>query len=534
MCAAVSEEAASDILMGAQPRIRCWARARSSSSELVDTATARRQQRVEDAARVGLQFPFRSERRGRGAPSVATKWRDAVKAGIMHGPLPPDVTLDAPHWWLPGMPLLPPADYMAPVPLKRKRDTSAEPKRDPTKRAYMRIPDEAKLWFQDSHACQARVLGESLAYNIRRAKQLVPELFGPVSPDTFRRWHDGGARDLGGRPPVELPPFALSRLANLTHAVAARLSLSVTTWQHVYRRVLRELDIEFEPSSQLTRKFLRSLQLSWKLAATCTRSRPSEADIARERKLLQLRVIYLCDRFGISQDRIWNLDETAVRIVPTGERGWTKRAEAAHVFASRAFVTVTLAANMRGGMWTQIVYEEKSDRVHPHGPAIPCQLVSHSHSLTHWITQDALLDMIDAIDADMHARPGDAELTPWLLVLDCAPQHMRDTRPHIKLCYVQRNFTAYTQPLDRAYMRAFKNSIRQEVAKHFAEFFLEVESAAALIRAHSRTERRQPATSSCWLALHRLERGGAAGASRRSKTSSGDRRTVSARHSRGA
>ena len=53
---------------------------------------------------------------------------------------------------------------------------------------------------------------------------------------------------------------------------------------------------------------------------------------------------------------------------------------------------------------------------------------------------------------------------------------MRDTRPHIKLCYVQRNFTGYTQPLDRAYMRAFKSSIRQEVAKHFAEFFLEVES----------------------------------------------------------
>ena len=59
------EAAASDILVGAQPRIMCWTRARSSSSELVDTATARRRQRVEDAARVGLQFPFRSERRGR-------------------------------------------------------------------------------------------------------------------------------------------------------------------------------------------------------------------------------------------------------------------------------------------------------------------------------------------------------------------------------------------------------------------------------------------------------------------------------------
>ena len=156
-----AEVVASDILVDAQPRIRCWARTRSSSSELVDTATARRQQRVEDATRVGLQLPFRPERRGRGAPSVAMKWRDAVKAAIMHGPLPPDVTLDAPYWWLFGMPV-PPADYIEPVPLKRKRETSAEPKTDPAKRAYMRIPDEAKLWFQDFHAFQARVHGKTL------------------------------------------------------------------------------------------------------------------------------------------------------------------------------------------------------------------------------------------------------------------------------------------------------------------------------------------------------------------------------------
>ena len=136
-----AEVVASDILVGAQPRIRCWARTRSSSSELVDPVTARRQQRVEDATRVGLQFPFRPERRGRGAPSAAMKWRDAVKAATMRGPLPPNVTLVAPHWWQPGMPLLPPADYMAPVPLKLKRVTSADPKTDPVKRTYMRIPD---------------------------------------------------------------------------------------------------------------------------------------------------------------------------------------------------------------------------------------------------------------------------------------------------------------------------------------------------------------------------------------------------------
>ena len=142
------------------------------------------------------------------------------------------------------MPLLRPADYMAPVPLKRKRDMCAEP---PAKRTYSRAPDEAKLWFVDVPAHHARIHGKTYAYSIRRAKQLVPDLFGPVAPDTLRRWHDSGAPDLRGRPSMELPPFALSRLANLTHAVAARLSLNVHTWQYVYRRVVRELDIEFEP-----------------------------------------------------------------------------------------------------------------------------------------------------------------------------------------------------------------------------------------------------------------------------------------------
>ena len=56
----------------------------------------------------------------------------------MHRPLPPYVTLDVPHWWQPGMPLLRPTDYMELVPLKRKRDMSAEPKTDPAKRAHMR------------------------------------------------------------------------------------------------------------------------------------------------------------------------------------------------------------------------------------------------------------------------------------------------------------------------------------------------------------------------------------------------------------
>ena len=52
------EAAADDILMGAQPPIMCWTRAQSSSSELVETATARRRHREEDAVRVGTAVPI--------------------------------------------------------------------------------------------------------------------------------------------------------------------------------------------------------------------------------------------------------------------------------------------------------------------------------------------------------------------------------------------------------------------------------------------------------------------------------------------
>ena len=71
---------------------------------------------------------------------------------------------------------------------------------------------------------------QDIRLELRLVKQLVPELFGPVAPDTFRRWHYSGApnADPGGRPSMELPPLALSRLANLTHAVTARLSLSMS------------------------------------------------------------------------------------------------------------------------------------------------------------------------------------------------------------------------------------------------------------------------------------------------------------------
>ena len=78
-----------------------------------------------------------------------------------------------------------------------------------------------------------------------------------------------------------------------------------------------------------------------------------------------------------------------------------------------------LVANMRGGMWTRSVQEEKTDRVHPRGPLFPRQpVIPLSDAVDH---ARRSLRQTDAIDTDMHARLGNAELVPWLLVLECAP-----------------------------------------------------------------------------------------------------------------
>ena len=113
----------------------------------------------------------------------------------------------------------------------------------------------------------ARVDSESKRWNL---EHVVLDLFSHLTLGTVQvRWLFVSCR--GSRSPNS--PFALSRLANLTHAVAARLRLSVPTWQHVHRRVLRELDIEFEPTRHWTSSFFTACSYhgSSRRLATATR-----------------------------------------------------------------------------------------------------------------------------------------------------------------------------------------------------------------------------------------------------------------------
>ena len=301
------------------------------------------------------------------------------------------------------MPLLPPAWYVSPVPLKRKRDTSAEPKRDPTKRAYMRIPDEAKLWFVDFHAYQARVHGK-LVYNNRQGKHLVPELFGPWClthcADGTTAAHLTTAADHPWS--YHHSPFRVSRTSHMpSRAGSASASLLGSTSTAV---CCASSTSNSSPADDGRGSFC---------AACSSHGNSRRLAPARERKLLQLRVIHLCDRFKISQDRIWNLDETASCAHGSSRRAWVDQ-------KSRASLCFRFARLRHGH--TCCEHEGRhvdADRLRgeerPSAPSWTTLPAPARVSLpTHWITQDALLDMIDA---DMHAHPGDAELTPWFWIV---------------------------------------------------------------------------------------------------------------------
>ena len=160
-----------------------------------------------------------------------------------------------------------------------------------------------------AHPPHARVDSECKRWNL---EHVVLDLFSHITVGKVQdRWLFVSCR--GSRSPNS--PFSLSRLANLTHAVAARLSLSVTTWQHVYRRV-RELDIEFEPTRHWTSSFFTACSYhgsSRRLATATRRVRLTLPENANSCSCASSTCALASESH---QDCMWNPDETVVRLVP--------------------------------------------------------------------------------------------------------------------------------------------------------------------------------------------------------------------------
>jgi hypothetical protein len=471
--------------------------------------------RAEVAARLSLPWPEPRSKSSVGRPTRQTYFRAVIYQAIRTDSLPEQLCcIDVPQWWSKGSPVFltdaelaqrarmsaqsaavvedqgpfDPWAFLEPVadeasqadadfveqvstPQTKKRSSAEDDEESSVnkKRKKHQVSDEAKAWFLEYVECQKVRFGWGLAKCLRDAQALAPEIFGGVHVDVPRRWQVPSPK---AKKTDVLPDAVLTILGEVAIAVTKELPLSARTISGVLQKEVDRLSVEYRVTEAWTREFLHTLGLSYKLGAGPAQKCSTEAEIQESRMRLKLKVAYLSALHDVPPSRVWNADETAVRLLPLHDRGWSLKGTKAHFLCDqKRLVTATLACCMDGGnMLAQLVYEGKTRAVLPMGPLPRGIEVTHSHN--HWATIESLELLLKQIDREMNPQN---EKQMWILVFDVAPRHVSrefkqmrsQSFPWIKFAYVDPGETGSCQPLDRTYMRVFKTAIHDSAATTF-------------------------------------------------------------------
>ena len=100
-------------------------------------------------------------------------------------------------------------------------------------------------------------------------------------------------------------------------------------------------------------------------------------------------------------ERCVNLDETAVRLLPLGERGWARRGAKDVKFLgdSRTHITVTLAVDVTGRTWHQLIFGGKTEESMPDFSTLPDNPNRILHQTeSHWQSSETLFEFVHFLD----------------------------------------------------------------------------------------------------------------------------------------
>eukprot|EP00971_Amphidinium_carterae_P255100 5064293-Amphidinium_carterae.2 len=133
----------------------------------------------------------------------------------------------------------------------------------------------------------------------------------------------------------------------------------------------------------------------------------------------------------------------------------------------REQAVVTLAYSPSGKtIIGQIIFKGCTSRSLPFAPQVAKLSVVAWES--HWASTSTLASLVDDLEKHMCEKDNSATPPPWILLLDCAPVHlsaettaMLRAHEQLHIVLIQRNSTGYNQPLDIAYFRSFKATLRR-------------------------------------------------------------------------
>ena len=116
----------------------------------------------------------------------------------------------------------------------------------------------AKDWSLEFANLKKAECGWSKEASFRRAKQLAPETFAPCANSSMRRReHAGGEGPKRGCRPNQVPSAVLTILGELAEEVCSQVPLSCVHLQGLFHAKLQSLHINWNPTLEWTRLFLR-------------------------------------------------------------------------------------------------------------------------------------------------------------------------------------------------------------------------------------------------------------------------------------
>ena len=146
--------------------------------------------------------------------------------------------------------------------------------------------------------------------------------------------------------------------------------------------------------------------------------------------------------------------------MPTSSRGWLPKEENNNVCTEtgRQDTTVVACQPVCTKLYGQVMLQGTTDAV------VLCMAlldkIRVDYTKGHWSSTDTLMAMLSWCDACM-INPGGGVL-PWVCLLE-STHISKEFRSRVSLC---------AQPLDLAFMKAFKSSLARQAAEHVARVIL--------------------------------------------------------------
>ena len=452
---------------------------RSSSSQSLETSALDdvRAERAAIALSVGLRWPpDRYTKQTRGRPNRQELWERALQDHIINNhELPQGMCLQRPAWWRPGEPIGRPARAAAAAPVEDAPSCSR------AKRRKIHVDPIARDWFLDMLEQWQTERRWDLRRSWHEVQRLCPGVFDDVDKNTPYRWKRSAPRaaPLGRR--SMLSPADTTRLSEHIMKVTDVLCLSSVTIRSLVYEWLDEVGLDVRPGDTWVKQLLRGMRLSYKKPAKCLKELHSPALQEANTHRLFIKLCWLMDKHAVSADRVVNIDETSCRLLPVHQTGWGRRGvkQAQLQGNTKEATTFTVAFSMDRGpldMLVQIVYAGKTDAVLPAKPWP--ERTRHVISENGWASTTTILQLVAAVDDVLN--PGWEE-QPWILLWDMASIHaseatltaMRESFPHVVLCFIPPQSTSYLQPCDVAVFRSFKGCIQAQASATLARAVLD-------------------------------------------------------------